>query len=534
MSDVPASTPVPPNPGTALDSAILRLLMETSPDHLYFKDLESRFVRNNTAHARSFGRTPEECVGKTDFDFFAQEHASMAYADEQEIIRSGRPIINKIERVTRRGGTRGWMSTTKLPWRDADGKIIGTFGVTRDITAEQDASEKLEAERKLLRTIIDLIPSRIYVKDAAERYLLNNRAHLTMLGVTSQDEATGHTLRDFHPGERGQQAHVDDTHVIATGESILSQEKSNFGAEGLLRWSLTTKVPFLDTGGKIIGLVGISHDITRRKLMEQELQTRTAEMEADVRMARQVQEAFFPRATPIFTAGGPGAATALRFAHHYAPAATLGGDFFDIVQLSETRCGVLLCDVMGHGVRAGLLTALIRGVVEELGARGDDPAHVLGEINRGLMPIVHQTGQPVFATAFFGVIDTAAGTLTYANAGHPAPLVLRTSTGAMERLTFENPEPAAGLVEDFAYSRGEVPFRPGDRLLGYTDGLFEASDAAGVMFGETRLRQLIGESAALSGEQLIERLVREVIAFTGRNEFDDDICLVSVESAPAA
>ena len=509
--------------------------METIPDRIYLLDLESRFVRVNHAQARALAAaSPEECVGKTDFDFFSAQHASAALADEQEIIRTDQPIITKIERLTMRDGAHAWVSTTKMPWHDHAGHLIGTFGLTRDITAAKEAGEKFEAERKLLRTIIDLLPSRIYVKDVAARYVLNNRAHLEMLGVARQEDAAGHTLLDFFPGARGEQALADDNLVLGTGESIASQEKSNFGTEGLLRWALTTKVPLRDARGEIVGLVGISHDITRRKLMEQELQQRTTEMETDVRMARQVQEAFFPRTTPVFPRGVSVAASALRFAHHYAPAATLGGDFFDIVQLSDTRCGVLVCDVMGHGVRAGLLTALIRGVVEELGPRGADPAHVLGEINRSLIPIVQQTGEPVFATAFYGVIDIAAGTLTYGNAGHPAPLVLRAANGAVEELALANPEPATGLIADFGYSSARCRFHSGDQLLGYTDGLIEASKADDTMFGEARLREIIGQSAGQPGAQLIERLMREVVAFTGRKEFEDDICLLSVESAAPA
>src|SRR5690606_5176848 len=107
----------------------------------------------------------------------------------------------------------------------------------------------------------------------------------------------------------------------------------------------------------------------QRKVAENELKRRTAEMETDVLMARQVQETFLPRSYPVFPRGVPAESSALRFAHRYVPATTLGGDFFNIVQLSDTKCGVLICDVMGHGVRAGLLTALIRGVVGELGER---------------------------------------------------------------------------------------------------------------------------------------------------------------------
>jgi sigma-B regulation protein RsbU (phosphoserine phosphatase) len=232
----------------------------------------------------------------------------------------------------------------------------------------------------------------------------------------------------------------------------------------------------------------------------------------------------------VFPLGVPPEQTALRFAHHYLPAASLGGDFFDIVRLSDTRCGVLVCDVMGHGARAGLLTALIRGLVEEIGPRVQDPSHVLGEINRGLLPIVEQTGQPVFATGFFGVIDVATGLLTYGNAGHPPPLVLRGATGKVEQLALKNPEPAAGLVENFAYTQYQCEFLPGDKLLGYTDGLFEALNSAGTMFGEEKLRALIQEGATLSCAGLIERIVKEVVAFTGRSDFDDDVCLLAVES----
>ncbi len=135
---------------SSLDSAILSQLMDAIPDRIYFKDRESRFVRNNLAHARSLGATPAQCVGKTDFDFFSREHAERAFADEQEIIRSGQPVIAKVERITRRDGRQGWASSTKLPWRDANGNIIGTFGLTRDITAIKDAEEKLLEERNLL------------------------------------------------------------------------------------------------------------------------------------------------------------------------------------------------------------------------------------------------------------------------------------------------------------------------------------------------------------------------------------------------
>jgi sigma-B regulation protein RsbU (phosphoserine phosphatase) len=406
--------------------------------------------------------------------------------------------------------------------------VIGTFGLTRDVTATKAAEEKLTEERNLLRTIIDHLPSRVYVKNTDSRYVLNNAAHLRALGVKTQAEAAGHITTDFFPGERGTQALADDAQVFA-GNPILNQEKSDHGAEGNVHWALTTKVPLHDVRGQLIGLVGISHDITRRKLAELKLEQHNAEMEADVRMARQIQEAFLPHDYPVFPRGAK--AGALRFAHRYIPATTLGGDFFDLLQLSDTQCGVLICDVMGHGVRAGLLTALIRGVVGEMGPRATDPAHVLAEINHSLDPILAQIGEPVFATAFFGVIDTKQRTLTYGNAGHPPPFVLTPEASATVALAPADPEPATGLVPDFPYSSASCPFPPGAILLAYTDGVLEAADASGGIFGDARLRSLLTRHRGQTGDQVLTHLVREVEAFSGTGVFEDDVCLVAVEAA---
>ncbi len=536
MSDAPAS---PTRPYTfsdlapeSLDSSILRVLMDTSPDRIYFKDLQSRFVRNNAAHARSLGaHSPEECVGKTDFDFFSQEHAERAFKDEHDIIRTGTPIISQLERLIMRDGRKTWASATKMPWRDDHGKIIGTFGLTRDVTATKEAEEKLTEERNLLRTIIDHLPSRLYLKDLNYRYVLNNKAHLTMLGAHSQEAALGRTTVHFFPGERGEQALADDRGVLRSGTPILNQEKSDFGPEGDVHWSLVTKVPLHDIHNQLVGLVGISHDITRRKKAEQELRRRTTEMETDLKMARQVQEAFLNRAYPIFPRGAERDATALRFTHRYIPTTTLGGDFFAILQLSDNRCGVLLCDVMGHGVRAGLLTALIRGVVEEMGHRANDPAHVLSEVNHSLMPIVEQTGQPVFATVFFGVIDLEERTLSFGSAGHPAPFVMRGTSSSVERLVATDPEPAAGLLGDFCYTSRRCEFHPGDLFLGYTDGVLEAADAKGNMFGEDRMRELLERCSGRSGAEISDELLLQVQNHSGQTVFEDDVCLVAIEAA---
>jgi PAS domain S-box-containing protein len=129
---------------------LLRTLMDNIPDKIYFKDTQSRFVRVNLAKAHlAGGHQPAELLGKTDFDIFTEEHARQAYDDEQEVIRTGQPIIGKEEKETWPDGHETWASTTKLPWRDPAGRIIGTFGISREITGRKVVEEqvgKLHAE----------------------------------------------------------------------------------------------------------------------------------------------------------------------------------------------------------------------------------------------------------------------------------------------------------------------------------------------------------------------------------------------------
>src|SRR5262249_34639776 len=117
------------------ERCLLHALMDNLPDNIYFKDAASRFLRINKALTTSFGLSdPAQAMGKTDFDFFTAEHARPAYADEQEIIRTGQPMVGKEEKEDWLDGRVRWVSTTKMPFRDKDGKITGTFGVSRGMT----------------------------------------------------------------------------------------------------------------------------------------------------------------------------------------------------------------------------------------------------------------------------------------------------------------------------------------------------------------------------------------------------------------
>jgi PAS domain S-box-containing protein len=132
------------------------MMLDNMPDQIYFKDTQSRFIRNSRSQAKALGLSdPTEAVGKSDFDFFP--HAQLSFEKEQEIIRSGNPLVDEEERVVWPDGSETWVSTTKIPLPDQNGQIIGTFGISRDITerkraevALQKAKLELEAANKEL------------------------------------------------------------------------------------------------------------------------------------------------------------------------------------------------------------------------------------------------------------------------------------------------------------------------------------------------------------------------------------------------
>jgi PAS domain S-box-containing protein len=132
-------------------STLLQTLLDHSPDHIYFKDVQCRFVWFSRSFESLF-HVPDcrSLLGKTDFDFFLEEHAQRAFADEQEIIRTGNPVIGKLEREAHPDGRVTWALTTKMPWLDKHGRVLGTFGISKDVTGIKEAEAKLEAAHKRL------------------------------------------------------------------------------------------------------------------------------------------------------------------------------------------------------------------------------------------------------------------------------------------------------------------------------------------------------------------------------------------------
>ena len=288
------------SPGTGDD--LLHAFLEHIPDGVYFKDRDSRFVRISRSLAIRFGLTdPAQAINKTDFDMFSKEHAERAFADEQEIIRTRLPIVEKEEKETWPDGRENWVLTTKLPLVDGNGDVIGTMGISRDITERKRMERELEEHRlhletqvtartaelalanellqqdadvlrqshRLLQSIMEGVNEIIFVKDLQGRYVMINAPGAQMIGH-SVAEVIGKTDFEIVPAETAEAATATDAQVLQTGETHTYEVAVPFPSG--VRTFLATKSPQYGPSGEIIGLVGVSLDVTDRRQLEQQIQ----------------------------------------------------------------------------------------------------------------------------------------------------------------------------------------------------------------------------------------------------------------------
>jgi len=245
------------------ERAFLTALMDNIPDYIYFKDRESRFILNNKAHAREMGAgSPEEMRGKTDFDYFAPGHAQKAFDDEQRIIRTGRPLVNDVEEETWAGRPSTWVSSTKMPLKDEQGDIVGTFGISRDMT------ERRQVEQKNLRlaAMIESSNDAIIGVDLDDTVMSWNKGAEKIFGYTAA-EMVGRPITDVLSPDVPDREPGTMEKLTSRG-SVRQFESSVTRKDGTTVHVSTTFSPIQDTNGLIIGITAICRDVTDQRALQ--------------------------------------------------------------------------------------------------------------------------------------------------------------------------------------------------------------------------------------------------------------------------
>ena len=251
--------------------ARLAAVLESTSDFVGFATPAHQVLYINAAGRRMLGFRPEENVAALSIrDVHPPGQAAATTREalgvaEREGLWSGENVF------VARDGHEIPVSQVVIAHRNADGAIDFFSSVARDITARKASEDRIAGERNLLRTLIDHLPSSIYIKDVQGRYVMDNQAHRRLLGVLDDEPVAGRTVGDFLPADAARRFDEIDRRVMTTGQTLVNQEEPFVDPDGNRRWLLATKVPLRDDHGTIQGMVGITHDVTERRRLETEL-----------------------------------------------------------------------------------------------------------------------------------------------------------------------------------------------------------------------------------------------------------------------
>jgi len=280
--------------------ALLDAMLKTLPDYVYFKDTNNKFLRVSESMVELFNvRSSEEIIGKDDFDFHPKKEAQWYFEEEQKIIKTGKGFIDSIRQGVDEKGDELWTSVTKLPMYDDTGRCIGTFGISKDITgikkmeieiqkknenlhSKQDELEKtidkinriqseLVREKSLIDSMFENIPDSIYFKDRDSKFLKVSKSMQDIFKSSGFNNIIGLTDFDIHDEEHAKKVYEDDQEIIRTRKPKIGIMEKETLKDGTIRYVLTTKMPYFDEKGDVLGTFGISRDITKIKDLELEI-----------------------------------------------------------------------------------------------------------------------------------------------------------------------------------------------------------------------------------------------------------------------
>jgi sigma-B regulation protein RsbU (phosphoserine phosphatase) len=238
----------------------------------------------------------------------------------------------------------------------------------------------------------------------------------------------------------------------------------------------------------------------------------------ELEIARTIQTSILPQTVP--------ALSGLDLAARYVPMSAVAGDFYDFIVVDEKRIGILIADVTGHGIPAALIASMLKVAFAAQAHHANDPARVLTDLNRALCGKFEEH----FVTAAYLFVDLENCLLLYSAAGHPPLMLASRASGEVREI--EQNGLMLGLFPEAAYSSLEIRVAPGDRCLLYTDGIFEATDAAQQEFGKSRCKELLRSSSSIPAAGFAHALLNTVAAFSGISSGrpqEDDITLLVLD-----
>lgn len=325
----------------------------------------------------------------------------------------------------------------------------------------------------------------------------NSRLQQAQVNLTRWLETTPEEKRKACLGLQDESAVEEHLHVI--DETLESIKEGTFGVCKICHETVEPQLLQMDYTSAVC--LGHFSDEELRRL------------ESELQMSQVIQRGLLPKKIPTLAG--------MNISAFSRPAQIVGGDYFDFVDFKDGAHGIVIADVSGHGVSAGMFMSSLQTAFHTLIPETDSPLTALERINR---LYIHNINFTTFVTIFLGKYDPNSRIMSYANAGHSSAYLYRAATG--EEVWLRPTGPAIGLVEKFSVYRQEVELQPGDVLLLYTDGITEAANQHGALWGEERLAEIIRRNSGASAEQILQAILKALGEHTNGAPLADDVTLV--------
>jgi sigma-B regulation protein RsbU (phosphoserine phosphatase) len=522
-----------------------RGIFENSVSGIFQTTPEGTYLDVNPALIRIYGyNSREELMSRV------KDIAKLLYVDpnrRSEFVKlmHERGVVRDFEsQIFRKDGSIIWISENARAVRDAQGKILYYEGMVEDVTASKEAQEKLRFSELRFRSIWQKSFDGMRLTDEQGAILAVNTSFCQIVGLPA-DQLVGQPYTAIYADNLAVTEMAEKYQERFADKSIEGQVERHVTFRSGRPADVELSNSFIEVEEGRSLLLTVFRDVTVRKQAEErerksnaelarsqaELRKKNEILEDDLKMARDIQQAILPQQYPTYPPGSTEESSLLRFCHRYHPTGQVGGDFFNVLSLSDTQAGLFICDVMGHGVRSALVTAMVRGLVEELRPIALDPGQLLTRINSDLRAILKQSGSPLFTTALYIVADVERRQIFYSNAGHPRPFLIHRLKGTVEVLKNADghARPALGLFAESTYPTAARDLTPGDLLMCFTDGLYEVEGAGGEQFSPDLLLEVVRQRAHLHCADLFSAILEEIRQFSVNHEFSDDVCLVGMQ-----
>lgn len=516
----------------------LELALQASHEGIWQWDLISNQVLYSDRILNMIGHTNESAphLFENLEAYYHPEDTEKLAREIKKLLSGEQEILGVHCRFIHPDGSYRWLRIRGCVATNEDGKPYKVVGSMIDITRRKHAEQVLEEERHLLRELTESIPASIYFKDRDSKFVKANTAIARKLGCSKEEDIIGKSDHDFFDVSHADKSRADEVYIMENQEQLRSSlEKETWEGQDD-SWVITSKMPWFDSNGNVKGTFGLSSDVTdlvqtQQRLVEvaQKIKDRNKQFEEELSLARELQQASLVHNIVSLPEDNKPYDYHVSFATTHIPMTGLAGDFYEVIPISNTKKGILICDVMGHGVRAALVVSMIRGLIEKEREEAAIPDNFIFGLNEGLTKILSKSNITMFATALYLVIDVEEGTIQLSSAGHPFPM-LRKGTSYQQ---YSDPEAvkgtALGLVKDTIYGSSTISLNDVDECILFTDGIFEVTNEQGEELGISGMLERLNHSPEMKSFN-IQHMIQISQQYANATEFDDDVCMLSILS----